>query len=107
MVAASSALTCLPSMVSVFAAIKWKRCNLSSDHRGKGLLTVGLPIAIGSENVLLKQFGVFLAEKPQRAQHGIRRRLTETAQAGIADHIAKLLQSLQIPSGGFAIKNLG
>src|ERR1035437_8475592 len=100
MVAPSSALICLPSIVSVLAAIKilWlfrRRCGL----------LLCFTIAVRAELVRLQQFLVFVAEKSQRAQRGIRRGLAETAEAGVLYHVAKFFQLREVARGGFAIRN--
>src|SRR4051794_10274482 len=96
-VAPSSALIGLPSMVRVFAAIKLSGC-----HR-RGLR---LPFAAGRRQVAgLQQFLVLVPEKPQRAERRVGGGLAEAAEARVPDHVAKLLELRNVPGGGLAFQD--
>src|ERR1035441_5281097 len=86
-VALSSALTCFPSIVNVLAAIEISVAGFGFRRGGCGLLRAA--IAVRPVGILLEQLRVFAPEEAQRAQHRVRRGLTEAAEAGVFHHIAK------------------
>src|SRR5262249_20502546 len=101
----SRALTSLPLMLKVMTAIRPSpvgRFLLAGAVRLHQRQRLQRPADVG----LPQPAGVLLAEVAQRAERRVGGGLPQPAQAGVLDHVAELLEQLQVRGGGPAVEDL-